>query len=236
MLLPGRRCRASADAADALAVAICHAHHAAIRRLSGRAAERDRAWLKGRSHRPVWRRLRCIVDVGGVGYLVFCSPRTLRRCRGSGEAASLRIETHVREDPIRLFGFTDRGRARLVPPADHRPGRRHPRRAGDPLGARRRRARHAPSRSATRRRSARADGVGPKLASASSTELKDKAPACQRRRRRRPSCRRDLGGARRRRRRCRLRAGQSRLWPGPGLRRRRPRRCSEAGDGRRPTG
>jgi holliday junction DNA helicase RuvA len=48
-----------------------------------------------------------IVDVGGVGYLVFCSARTLRQLPGKGEAVRLVIETHVREDHIHLYGFLD---------------------------------------------------------------------------------------------------------------------------------
>lgn len=47
-----------------------------------------------------------IVDVHGVGYLVHCSARTLQSLPAAGEAVSLAIETHVREDQIRLFGFT----------------------------------------------------------------------------------------------------------------------------------
>lgn len=47
-----------------------------------------------------------VIDVGGVGYLVFCSGRTLGRL-DSGEAAELLIETHVREDHIHLYGFFD---------------------------------------------------------------------------------------------------------------------------------
>jgi Holliday junction DNA helicase RuvA len=47
---------------------------------------------------------RCIMDVGGVGYLVFCSSRTLGSLPESG-MATLLIETHVREDAISLYGF-----------------------------------------------------------------------------------------------------------------------------------
>lgn len=46
-----------------------------------------------------------IVDVNGVGYHVVCSTRTLSQLPPIGEAAVLEIETHVREDQIRLFGF-----------------------------------------------------------------------------------------------------------------------------------
>jgi holliday junction DNA helicase RuvA len=46
-----------------------------------------------------------VVDVQGVGYVAFCSMRTLGNLPGAGEAISLFIETYVREDMIRLFGF-----------------------------------------------------------------------------------------------------------------------------------
>src|SRR5437764_13953622 len=46
-----------------------------------------------------------IVDVGGVGYVVHCSARTLQSLPAPGEPVVLAIETHVREDQIRLFGF-----------------------------------------------------------------------------------------------------------------------------------
>jgi Holliday junction DNA helicase RuvA len=48
-----------------------------------------------------------VVDVGGVGYLVFCASRTLARLPASGGSAALLIETHVREDHIHLYGFAD---------------------------------------------------------------------------------------------------------------------------------
>lgn len=48
-----------------------------------------------------------IVDCNGVGYVVFCSARTLRRLEGTGARVSLRVETQVREDAITLYGFAD---------------------------------------------------------------------------------------------------------------------------------
>lgn len=47
-----------------------------------------------------------VVDVSGVGYLVFCSARTLGLLT-QGEAATVYVETHVREDHIHLYGFID---------------------------------------------------------------------------------------------------------------------------------
>ncbi len=46
-----------------------------------------------------------IIDVGGVGYEVQASSRTLRNLK-TGDDVALTIDTHVREDAIRLFGFT----------------------------------------------------------------------------------------------------------------------------------
>jgi Holliday junction DNA helicase RuvA len=47
----------------------------------------------------------CLVDVHGVGYVAYCSARTLANLPGEGVAATLFIETYVREDMIRLYGF-----------------------------------------------------------------------------------------------------------------------------------
>src|ERR671928_1743631 len=47
-----------------------------------------------------------VLDVQGVGYQVHCSARTMQALPAPREAATLSIETHVREDQIRLFGFT----------------------------------------------------------------------------------------------------------------------------------
>src|SRR3546814_4068014 len=52
-----------------------------------------------------------ILDVGGVGYMVFCSGRTLGLLPPAGGSATLWIETHVRDDHIHLYGFAD--------PAEH---------------------------------------------------------------------------------------------------------------------
>ena len=48
----------------------------------------------------------CIIDVGGVGYLVSASSRTLGKL-AKGTEVSLLIETVVREDSISLYGFYD---------------------------------------------------------------------------------------------------------------------------------
>jgi len=46
-----------------------------------------------------------VLDVHGVGYIAHCSARTLGRLGSAGEAAVLFIETYVREDQFKLFGF-----------------------------------------------------------------------------------------------------------------------------------
>jgi len=117
-----------------------------------------------------------ILDVSGVGYLVHCSARTLQALPQPGEAAALSIETYVREDQIRLFGFRndiEREWFRLLqtvqgvgakvalavlstlPPND----------LANAIAVRDKAA------------VARTPGVGPKVAERIVTELKDKAPA-----------------------------------------------------------
>ena len=48
-----------------------------------------------------------VVDVNGVGYLLYCSARTLRALPPIGELAELYVDTHVREDHLHLYGFWD---------------------------------------------------------------------------------------------------------------------------------
>ena len=49
----------------------------------------------------------CVIDVGGVGYLVQASSRTLAALPAAPAVARVLIETHVREDAIVLYGFAD---------------------------------------------------------------------------------------------------------------------------------
>ena len=55
------------------------------------------------SHGDDW----AVIDVGGVGYHVFCPTTTLRALGAIGRPVSLLVETHVREDHIHLYGFAD---------------------------------------------------------------------------------------------------------------------------------
>ena len=119
-----------------------------------------------------------IVDVNGVGYVVSCSARTLQQLPGAGAPAALAIETQVREDSIRLFGFlheSEREWFRLLQTVQG-------------VGAKVALAilsiltPHdlALAIAAQDKASvARASGVGPKLAARIVAELKDKAPAAE---------------------------------------------------------
>jgi Holliday junction DNA helicase RuvA len=117
-----------------------------------------------------------ILDVNGVGYLVHCSGRTLQALPAAGEPVTLAIETHVREDQIRLFGFLSDGERewfRLLQTVQG-VGTKV---ALSILGT----LKPADLASAIALRDkatvARAPGVGPKVAERIVTELKDKAPA-----------------------------------------------------------
>ena len=46
-----------------------------------------------------------VIDVSGVGYLLYCSARTLRALPAIGELVELLVNTHVREHHIHLYGF-----------------------------------------------------------------------------------------------------------------------------------
>jgi len=48
-----------------------------------------------------------LLDIGGIGYEVSVSLQTLCKFK-QGDPAELSIHTHVREDQITLFGFSDR--------------------------------------------------------------------------------------------------------------------------------
>ena len=50
---------------------------------------------------------RCVIDVGGVGYLVQASTRTLAALPTPPATARVLVETQVREDAISLYGFAD---------------------------------------------------------------------------------------------------------------------------------
>jgi Holliday junction DNA helicase RuvA len=114
-----------------------------------------------------------IVDVGGVGYLAFCSARTLRQLPGKGEAVRLVIETHVREDHIHLYGFIDeaeRSAYRLLTTVQGVGAKV----ALAILGAVSPDALVAAIAAQDRAALTQADGVGPKLATRIVVELRDK--------------------------------------------------------------
>jgi Holliday junction DNA helicase RuvA len=117
-----------------------------------------------------------IVDVGGVGYLVHCSARTLQALPAQGEAVTLAIETHVREDQIKLFGFAsdiEREWFRLLQTVQGVGTKVALAILGTLKPA------DLASAIALRDKAAitRSPGVGPKVAERIVTELKDKAPA-----------------------------------------------------------
>ena len=117
-----------------------------------------------------------VLDVNGVGYLVAASARTLRALPPAGEPVALLIETQVREDAIRLYGFLTAGERdwfRLLQSVQGVGAKV----ALGILGALTADALSAAIARQDRAMMARAPGVGPKLAARLVLELKDKAPA-----------------------------------------------------------
>jgi Holliday junction DNA helicase RuvA len=116
-----------------------------------------------------------ILDVNGVGYLVSASARTLRALPAAGEPTELLIETHVREDAIRLYGFLTSGERdwfRLLQSVQGVGAKV----ALGILGTLSADALSAAVARQDKAMMARAPGVGPKLAARLVLELKDKAP------------------------------------------------------------
>ena len=116
-----------------------------------------------------------ILDVGGVGYLVHCSSRTLSALPSAGEPFSLQIDTHVREDMIRLYGFgteAEREWFRLLQSVQGVGAKV----ALAILGILTTRDLALAVAGGDKTAVARAPGVGPKLAARIVAELKDKGP------------------------------------------------------------
>jgi holliday junction DNA helicase RuvA len=118
----------------------------------------------------------CVIDVHGVGYVAYCPMRTLAGLH-PGEAATLFIETYVREDVIRLYGFStalEREWFRLLQNNVQGVGSKVALAVLSTLGT-------AELANAIALRDiamvARAPGVGRKVAERIVTELKSKAPA-----------------------------------------------------------
>jgi holliday junction DNA helicase RuvA len=116
-----------------------------------------------------------IIDVNGVGYVVAASARTLRNLPAVGQATILHIETQVREDAIRLFGFLTEGERdwfRLLQSVQGVGAKVALAILGVLSAAELSGAIAAQDKAMV----ARAQGVGPKLAARIVLELKDKAP------------------------------------------------------------
>ncbi|GAB5388406.1 MAG: Holliday junction branch migration protein RuvA [Alphaproteobacteria bacterium] len=123
-----------------------------------------------------WSDGQMVIDVNGVGYLVFCSARTMdaAQTQSGGGDVSLLIETNVREDHIHLYGFADaaeRDWFRLLTTVQGVGAKvglailsvLPPDQIGTAIVAQ------------DKAMLTRADGVGPKLAQRLLSELKDKA-------------------------------------------------------------
>ncbi len=117
-----------------------------------------------------------LIDVGGICYEIHCSARTLQQLPQVGEATVVFVETVVREDMIRLYGFAseaEKGWFTLLTTVQGVGSRV----ALSILSV------LAPAELASaialqdKAMVGRANGVGPKLAVRIVTELKGKAPA-----------------------------------------------------------
>ncbi|MEY4681196.1 MAG: Holliday junction branch migration protein RuvA [Alphaproteobacteria bacterium] len=118
---------------------------------------------------------RAIVDVGGVGYLVRASGRTLSAF-AAGDRATLLVETIVREDAIDLYAFAtaaERDWFRLLTTVQGVGAKVALSLLSALSAAELARAIATGDRSMI----TRADGVGPKLANRLASELKDKVSA-----------------------------------------------------------
>jgi Holliday junction DNA helicase RuvA len=116
-----------------------------------------------------------VVDVHGVGYLAHCSTRTLEALAAGG-AATLFIETQLRDDQIRLVGFAseaERDWFRLLLGVQGVGSKV----ALAVLGTLSAAELASAIALGDRAMIARAPGVGPKVAARICAELKDKAPA-----------------------------------------------------------
>ncbi|MEL6914105.1 MAG: Holliday junction branch migration protein RuvA [Pseudomonadota bacterium] len=117
-----------------------------------------------------------LIDVGGVGYLVTCSERTLAALPAPGEAVALYTDLLVREDVLQLFGFlslTEKEWHRLLTSVQGIGAKASMAILGTLGGEGAGRAIALGDWSAI----ATAKGVGPKTAQRVVNELKDKAPA-----------------------------------------------------------
>jgi holliday junction DNA helicase RuvA len=117
-----------------------------------------------------------VLDVHGVGYHVFCSAKTLEALPGRGEAATLFIETQIRDEQIRLIGFTsefEREWFRLLLTVQGVGSKV----ALAVLGTLRISDLASAVALGDKAMIARTPGVGPKVAARIAAELKDRAPA-----------------------------------------------------------
>ena len=117
-----------------------------------------------------------VIDVNGVGYVVAASARTLRALPAVGQEATLYVETQLREDSLRLFGFlsvAERDWFRLLQSVQGVGAKVALAVLGTLPGDKLASAIARQDKAMV----AQTPGVGPKLALRIVTELKDKAPA-----------------------------------------------------------